>query len=176
MEVPVRLTKEKAQQYIVESSSEEVIAKPAEQETEAGREQVKVLLAYDTSNESKAAATWAARLASAEAGSTIHVVGVVQTLEMAPGTRDAVDPTVHPEALEKALGDATEQLKRDASGVEVRASLLTGNPAEQIIDAARDDDVIVMGKSGSHGMRRFLIGTVAERVARHSDTPVLIVQ
>lgn len=137
---------------------------------------MKVLLAYDTSNESKTAAKWAARLASGEAGSTIHVVGVVQTLEMSPGTRDAVDPTVHPEALERALEDATAQLKRDVPGASVRSSLLAGNPAEQIIDAGRDDDVIVMGKSGSHGMRRFLIGTVAERVARHSDTPVLIAQ
>lgn len=137
---------------------------------------MKVLLAYDTSDESKAAAKWAARLASGEAGSTIHVVGVVQTLEMAPGTRDAVDPTVHPEALERALDDATAQLKQEVPGATVRASMLAGNAAEQIIDAGRDDDVIVMGKSGSHGMRRFLIGTVAERVARHSDTPVLIAQ
>lgn len=135
---------------------------------------MRILLAYDTSDESKAAAKWAARLAAAEAGSTIHVVGVVQTLEMSPGTRDAVDPTVHPEALEKALEDATAQLRKDVPGANMRASLLTGNAAEQIIDAGRDEDVIVMGKSGSHGMRRFLIGTVAERVARHSETPVLI--
>lgn len=137
---------------------------------------MKILLAYDTSKESKAAAEWAARLASGESDSTIHVVGVVQTLEMAPGTRDAVDPTTHPEALEKAIEDAAEALKKEVPSADVRASLLAGNPSEQIIDAGRDDDVIVMGKSGSHGMRRFLIGTVAERVARHSDTPVLIAQ
>ncbi len=137
---------------------------------------MKIVLAYDTSNESRAAAAWAARLASGESGSTIDVVSVVPTLEMAPGTRDAVDPTVHPEALEKAVEDAAADLTKQVPSATVQHKLLAGNPAEQIIDAGRGADVIVMGKSGSHGMRRFLIGTVVERVARHSDTPVLIAQ
>ena len=137
---------------------------------------MKIVLAYDTSNESKAAAKWAARLASGESGSTIDVVSVVQTLEMAPDTRDAVAPTVHPEALEKAVEEATADLSKEVPGATVQHKLLAGNPAEQIIDAGRDADVIVMGKSGSHGMRQFLIGTVVERVARHSETPVLIAQ
>ncbi len=137
---------------------------------------MKIILAYDHSDESKAAAKWAARLASGEPGSTVEVVGVVQTLELAPGTRDAVDPTVHPGALDKAVEEAAAQVAKDAPKATVQHRLLAGNPAEQIIDAGRGADVIVMGKSGSHAMRQFLIGTVVERVTRHSDTPVLIAQ
>lgn len=135
-----------------------------------------ILLAYDTSDESKSAAEWAARLAAGESGSTVTVVGVVQTLEMAPGTRDAVDPTVHPEALEKAVEEAAAQIAKQVPDAHVQARLLAGNPAEQILDAGDGADVIVLGKSGSHGMRRFLIGTVVERVARHSKKTVLIAQ
>lgn len=137
---------------------------------------MKILLAYDTSDESKAAAAWAARLASAEPGSTIHVLCVVQTLELAGDTRDSIDPTVHPEALERAVEELAAQLTGQVPGADVRASLLSGNPSEQIIEAGRGEDLIVLGRSGSHGMRRFLIGTVAERVVRHSETPVLIAQ
>lgn len=137
---------------------------------------MKIVLAYDTSDESKAAAKWAARLASGESGSTIDVVGVVQTLEMGATTRDAVDPTVHTDALEKAVEEAAAAVAKDAPNATVQHKLLAGNPAEQIIDAGREADVIVMGKSGSHGMRQFLIGTVVERVTRHSETPVLVAQ
>lgn len=137
---------------------------------------MKIVLAYDTSDESKTAAKWAARLASGEAGSTVDVVGVVQTLEMAPETRDAVATTEHPDALETAVAAAAADIAKDAPTATVQHTVLAGNPAEQILDAASGADIIVMGKSGSHGMRRFLIGTVVERVTRHSETTVLIAQ
>lgn len=133
-----------------------------------------ILLAYDGSAESARASEWAARLASGESGSTISVIGVVQTLEMAAPTRDAIDPTVRPDTLEKAINDVAARLTERVPAAPVQASLVAGNPAEQIIDAGRRADVIVIGKSGAHGIGRFLIGGVAERVARHSRTPVLI--
>lgn len=135
-----------------------------------------ILLAYDTSTHSQAAAQWAARLASGEPGSTITVVAVVQTLEMSPVSRQSIDPTVHPETLDQAITEAAAELTKQAPGAKVEARLLSGNPAEQILDAANGADIIVMGKAGSHGVARFLIGTVVERVARHSKTAVLIAQ
>ena len=34
--------------------------------------------------------------------------------------------------------------------------------------------MVVMGTSGRHGLKRWLLGSVAERVARYADRPVLI--
>ncbi|MFZ0218001.1 MAG: universal stress protein [Candidatus Dormiibacterota bacterium] len=136
---------------------------------------MRILLAFDTSDESGRAREWAGRLASGEARSTITVVGVVPTLEMTPATRDAVDPTSHPERLQAALDDAAAELAKQVPNARVRTTLLAGNPAEQLVEAARSADVIVIGKAGAHGMRRFLIGGVTERVARHAKSPVFII-
>lgn len=135
---------------------------------------MKILLAYDASDESKKAVEWAARLASGESRSTITVLGVIHTLEMGGATRDAVEPGEHPEALEKALHDVSSDLTTKVPTARVKTTMLAGNPSEEIINAGRSADVIVVGKSGRHGMQRFLIGSVAERVSRHSRTPVLI--
>jgi len=60
----------------------------------------------------------------------------------------------------------------------VKSVLLIGRPAEEIIDYAEknDIDLIVMGTLGLTGVKRFLIGSVAENVVRHSKVPVLVVR
>jgi nucleotide-binding universal stress UspA family protein len=62
---------------------------------------------------------------------------------------------------------------------EVAARLLRGEPWDQIVSAARDDaavDLIVMGTHGRTGLRRALIGSVAERVVRHAPCTVMVVR
>jgi nucleotide-binding universal stress UspA family protein len=52
-----------------------------------------------------------------------------------------------------------------------------GDPAEAIIDAAvaESADVIVIGNKGITGRKRFLLGGVPEKVARHASCSVMIV-
>jgi nucleotide-binding universal stress UspA family protein len=46
-----------------------------------------------------------------------------------------------------------------------------------IADAANNNtDLIVMGTKGRTGLKRFLIGSVADGVVRHSHCPVLVVR
>lgn len=53
-----------------------------------------------------------------------------------------------------------------------------GDPTEQIVDYAEDihADLIVMPSHGYKGAKRFLLGSVAERVVRLSPCPVLILK
>lgn len=53
-----------------------------------------------------------------------------------------------------------------------------GDPAEEILACANeiDADAIVMGTHGRSGLKRRLIGSVAEHVVRHSERPVLTVR
>lgn len=57
----------------------------------------------------------------------------------------------------------------------VRYLVTNGNPFEKILDAAKDHriDLIVLATHGRTGVKRLLIGNVAEKVVRHAPCPVL---
>jgi nucleotide-binding universal stress UspA family protein len=67
--------------------------------------------------------------------------------------------------------------KTDWSGLEVKTSLQTGHPGQEICEHARDSDVdlIVISTHGSTGLTHLLLGSVAEYVVRHAHCPVLVV-
>jgi nucleotide-binding universal stress UspA family protein len=71
-----------------------------------------------------------------------------------------------------------EQLHRiDVPGVRVSRRLAEGDPVTEILNVARDQhtDLIVMGTHGRRGLKRMLMGSVAELVVRRSSCPVLTV-
>jgi universal stress protein A len=63
------------------------------------------------------------------------------------------------------------------SGRPARSHLLSGDPAAQIVRYAREEhcDLLVVGTHGRTGIRRLVLGSVAERVVRESECPVLVV-
>lgn len=61
-------------------------------------------------------------------------------------------------------------------GITVSKKLVEGHPAEEIIQEAKKDDLIVIGCKGRTGLDRLLLGSVAENVARHASSPVMIVK
>ena len=70
------------------------------------------------------------------------------------------------------------QLDAEArAGRPVRSLVLSGDPATQIVRHAREErfDLVVVGTHGRTGVPRLILGSVAERVARGSPCPVLIV-
>ena len=60
----------------------------------------------------------------------------------------------------------------------VRYVIGTGNPFEKILDAAESHrvDLIVLATHGRTGVKRLLIGNVAEKVVRYAPCPVLTVK
>ena len=82
------------------------------------------------------------------------------------------------------LRDVAEQVliregrKAQEEGVEsVDWGAREGDPAEAILDAAEaeDADVIVVGNKGMTGRKRFLLGSVPDKVAHHATCTVMIV-
>jgi nucleotide-binding universal stress UspA family protein len=65
-----------------------------------------------------------------------------------------------------------------ARGFEVEVVIERGHPAEVVTELAaqRDVDIIVMGTRGHSKLRKFLLGSTAERVVEHARCPVLTVQ
>jgi len=75
---------------------------------------------------------------------------------------------------EKSI-DHVEELAKKA-GIEVEKKVLSGNPGNEIIKFAHENDIdlIVMGRLGKSGATRFLIGGVSDKVVRGSSVEVLI--
>jgi nucleotide-binding universal stress UspA family protein len=77
-----------------------------------------------------------------------------------------------------ALRDRLEQLRTTVAGRGISAStqLLLGAPAVALAEAvpALDADLIVMGSRGLTGFRKFLLGSVVERVLRTARCPILV--
>jgi len=72
-----------------------------------------------------------------------------------------------------ALDDAVA--KANAKYPRTRGSVTAGHPPEQILAAITSSgaDLVVMGTHGRRGVSRVLLGSVAEKVVRHSPVPVL---
>jgi nucleotide-binding universal stress UspA family protein len=62
-------------------------------------------------------------------------------------------------------------------GLDARAIVVRQDPAEAIIETAEAEgaDMIVMGRRGLGRLKGLLVGSVSERVVRHADTPVVLV-
>jgi nucleotide-binding universal stress UspA family protein len=72
--------------------------------------------------------------------------------------------------------NAAEALR--ASGVEVETHCMGGDAADAIVDVAEtsEADLIVVGSKGMKGSRRYLLGSVPNRVSHHAPCSVLIVR
>jgi len=85
----------------------------------------------------------------------------------------AVTPT---QEVEAALSGAAE-IAREA-GVEVRTHAREGDPADAILGVSEEleADLIVVGNKGMTGAKRFLLGSVPNKVSHHATSSVLIVR
>ncbi len=79
------------------------------------------------------------------------------------------------EDAEKYLDEVEKRLR--ASGLKVRTELLMGDPAEEILEYAANNpvDLIAMATHGRSGISRWAYGSVASKVLRGIDTPLLLV-
>src|SRR4051812_4218847 len=88
-----------------------------------------------------------------------------------------------PELLEQARQEAEHALDKfrlevTSAGVPAKAFTLQGIAADVILAMAHSQsmDLIVMGTHGRSGLKRFFLGSIAERVIREADCPVLTVR
>jgi nucleotide-binding universal stress UspA family protein len=58
----------------------------------------------------------------------------------------------------------------------VTVRVVTGFPAEELIKASNDADLLVVGSHGAGGFARMIMGSVSNQVARHAYCPVVVVR
>jgi nucleotide-binding universal stress UspA family protein len=117
------------------------------------------------------------------AGARLHIVHAYQPVSplasigpdaggaaMALGVREAAEA----EAT-RLLRDTARQL--DGAGVEIETHLQVGDPADGLVETADavGADVIVVGSKGMSGVRRYVLGSVPNKVSHHCPCHLLIV-
>lgn len=80
------------------------------------------------------------------------------------------------EDVEATLEQAASAIR--AAGVEVEVFARQGDPADAILDVAeeRGSDLIVVGNKGMTGAKRFLLGSVPNKISHHAPCSVLIIR
>jgi len=146
----------------------------------------KILLATDGSREAILAAQSAAQIAN-ETYSKLHIVYVrPRSVPLHPGHFVGPEVAEHPLQREQELLERKAHRLLDAQVEEIEAAggsvaqthLGIGKPAEEIVALGEElgAGLIVVGTRGWGGLRRALIGSVCDSVARHAHCPVLVVR
>jgi len=137
----------------------------------------RILVPTDGSPGSRGVIEHAAELAEIHEA-TLHGLYVVNTASYASfsmeSTWEGIGDMLRDEG-EEALR-AVESVARDR--VPVETAVLEGSPSRKIVRYAEQEecDLIAMGTHGRGGIDRLLLGSVAERVVRSSEVPVLTVR
>ncbi len=149
-----------------------------------------ILVALDGSELAEQALPMAQDLARSS-NATIHLIQVISRqpeLQAARGGGDyslqavELDRDLARQLAEGRLSRGKEYLEGIASQLKkaelkVETTILEGAADEQIISYARehDIDVIVISTHGYGGVKRFLLGSITDRVIRSCEVPVLVV-
>ncbi len=128
----------------------------------------------------------AVRQATELASSVGATIDLVSAYEPVPTTRLREEQTQVPKDLEwtvnpredvdATLKDAADTVKE--AGVEVQTHAREGDPADAILDVAeeRKAGLIVVGNKGMTGAKRFLLGSVPNKVSHHAPCSVMIIR
>jgi nucleotide-binding universal stress UspA family protein len=115
-------------------------------------------------------------------GCRVPGVVLVQVREpLDEDVRKALDAKIAAELDQAYRDEAAGYLKKIAArlkkeGITAEIEVLAGNPAEEIIKYAGSSgvDLIIMSTHGRSGFSRWVFGSVADKVIRQTEVPVLI--
>ncbi len=134
----------------------------------------------DFSDASRTAASYAAKMAEALDAELIllHVITSIEEVEALLQGEEPIDWTTARDDAAQAAENMLQTLGVAIGDVDVRRIVREGKAALVAADTAEevDADMIIVGSHGRAGVRRALLGSVAERICRLSPVPVLVVR
>jgi len=142
-----------------------------------------IVVGTDGSDTAKEAVRQAVELARLD-GAALEVVSAYEPVSRQRLRDEAIEApkdlqwSISPrEDVEATLAEVEEEAK--AAGVAtVRTFARQGDPADAILDVAEEQDsgLIVVGNKGMTGAKRFLLGSVPNKVSHHAPCSVLIIR
>jgi nucleotide-binding universal stress UspA family protein len=141
-----------------------------------------IVVGTDGSDTAREAVRQAVELA-ARVGARLQIVSAYEPVtgarlreeaeQVPPDLQWLVNPR---ENVDATLREAAQAAR--SGGVEAMTYARQGDPADAILDVAEEQgaDLIVVGNKGMTGARRFLLGSVPNRVSHHAPCSVLIIR
>ena len=134
-----------------------------------------ILVPHDLSEHANRALALASELAAAHRG-RLYVLHTIMPIETVVGFPDRIPWSIPVDDMVKTARETLERMVARVIGrrrVPFACEVVVGAPFDRIMAAARRADSIVMSTLGRTGLSHVVIGSVAEKVVRHSPVPVL---
>lgn len=80
------------------------------------------------------------------------------------------------ENAEAVVREAVAEVERLHPSLACEGEALEGQPAEVLLDQARNASLVVVGNRGRGGFASLLLGSVSQQVVHHAPCPVLVVR
>jgi nucleotide-binding universal stress UspA family protein len=146
----------------------------------------KIVVPLDGSKLAECALAYAEEIAAHFEGSKVALISVTERVTGYRAVEDPTSPTeqrLAPEAVGKMERQAARYLNRIAKGltskgISVETSVLYGKPAEEIVIYVETEkpDLIIMASHGRSGPNRWAFGSVADKVSRGVNIPVMMIR
>jgi nucleotide-binding universal stress UspA family protein len=138
-----------------------------------------IIVGIDGSAHSRRALEWAVREAAIRR-TPLTVLTVQQAVAgywggavTYPGDQALADQAL--KAAQQETDGVLEQFGGDSRPPSVTVQAVNGIPAEALLNAAADADMIVVGSRGAGGFRKLLMGSVSSQVTHHAHCPVVVI-
>ncbi|KLU11330.1 universal stress protein [Kocuria sp. SM24M-10] len=119
----------------------------------------------------------AAQYAENHAWGLALITVVPETVSVLPGSVGA-NRTVYEHLTGSAqalLDQVAQEIGAEHTGLRIDTSVLTGVPADQLLEATRSAELVAVGSRGYGGFRGLLMGSVSQAVLNDGESPVLII-
>jgi nucleotide-binding universal stress UspA family protein len=142
----------------------------------------RIVVGTDGSETAKQAVREATELAK-QTGASLDIVSAFDPVpesrlreERLQAPSDIEHQVTPSEDVDATLAEAARAV--ESEGVKVRTFARQGEPADAILDVAEEEgaDLIIVGNKGMTGAKRFLLGSVPNKVSHHAPCSVLIVR
>jgi nucleotide-binding universal stress UspA family protein len=138
-----------------------------------------IVVGVDGSESSRSALAWAL----AEASAREDNLRVVCAWDIGPPTFTAMGFGVpvgvlktYERAAEQTVAGVLESYAHAVGGITVERSIVHGSPADVLIEAAEDAELLVVGSHGHGAVAALFLGSVSMRCAQLAPCPVVIVR
>ena len=140
-----------------------------------------ILVGVDGSEHSRRALEWAMHEAASHRVPlivmSVHPGQIRPAAEVLWALPELPDKSFDPELARMGVLQFAEMVANEIGETvpEVSVTVVTGDPAEELIKASSDADMLVVGSRGNGGFARLLLGSVSSKVMHHAACPVTVI-